>query len=53
MLVMLLFKIYPSHLDTNLAALMPLMMKALRLEVPRSAITLKSLFADFISAQVR
>lgn len=54
LIVMLLFQLYPKYIESNIPALIPLMMKALTLKAPEKAEkTHRSRYAEFLACQVK
>jgi len=54
LIVMLLFQLYPRYVDSNIHALIPLMMKALNLKTSKPTESPgKAVYQDFIAAQVK
>ncbi|GAB5370731.1 hypothetical protein AAMO2058_001518200 [Amorphochlora amoebiformis] len=54
LIVMLLFQLYPQHVETNIHRLIPLMMRALTIQPPTNLTQQHSqLYSDFIAAQVK
>lgn len=55
LLVMFVFQLYPSFIKTNIQHLLPLMLKAIEVEIPPQAVVTapKHTFHEFIAAQVK
>lgn len=55
LLVMFVFQLYPKFIKTNIQRLLPLMLRAIEVEVPAQAAAVcpKATFQEFIAAQVK
>lgn len=56
LLVMFVFQLYPAFIKTNIQKLLPLMLRAIEVEVPPRTVALlssRTIFQEFIAAQVK